>query len=166
MAGLSYLRSYVSKSFVERQVTASVDVVVVGGGAVGAACARELALAGRRVLVVERGAEAGEAWKAAAGMLAPQVEATGETPLFELGLVSRDLYRELAPALREATGVDVGLRQEGIARLAFDEADAAMVRDRVSWLRQPGPVEDWLYDEEAAPRCAVMHVRRDPLWAP
>lgn len=166
MAGLPYLRPYVSKSFVERQVTASVDVVVVGGGAVGAACARELALAGRRVLVVERGAEAGEAWKAAAGMLAPQVEATGETPLFELGLVSRDLYRELAPALREATGVDVGLRQEGIARLAFDEADAAMVRDRVSWQRQQGHVVDWLDDEEAATRWPWLRECRGALWAP
>jgi len=147
-------------------VTTAVDVIVVGGGAVGAACARELARAGRRVLVIERGAEAGEAWKASAGMLAPQVEASEETPLFELGLLARDLYRELAPELREATGINVGLWQEGIARLAFDEADAEALRGRVSWQRQQGHVVDWLDGEEAATRWPWLRDCRGALWAP
>ena len=56
-------------------MTASCDVIVVGGGPVGAACARELALAGRRVLVLEPGGDMGQGWRAAAGMLAPQIEA-------------------------------------------------------------------------------------------
>ncbi|MCU0620827.1 MAG: FAD-dependent oxidoreductase, partial [Gemmatimonadales bacterium] len=39
------------------------DVIVVGGGAVGAACARELAQGGRQVVVLDRGAPAeGAAW--------------------------------------------------------------------------------------------------------
>ena len=147
-------------------MTAAVDVIVVGGGAIGAACARELARAGRRVLVLERGAEAGEAWKASPGMLAPQVETSEETPLFELGLLARDLYRELAPALREATGRDIGLRQDGIARLAFDEADAEALRARVSWQRQQGHVADWLDDEEAATRWPWLRDCRGALWAP
>ena len=46
-------------------MTTAYDVIVVGGGAVGAACARELALAGRRVLVCERGISSGEVWRAA-----------------------------------------------------------------------------------------------------
>ena len=54
---------------------------MVGGGPVGAACARELALAGRRVLVLEPGGELGQGWRAAAGMLAPQIEAEDEDPL-------------------------------------------------------------------------------------
>ena len=56
-------------------MTAAYDVVVVGGGPVGAACARELALAGRRVLLLDPEGEQGQGWKAAAGMLAPQMEA-------------------------------------------------------------------------------------------
>ena len=78
-------------------MTASYDVIVVGGGPVGAACARELALAGRRVLLVEPGGEMGQAWAAAAGMLAPQIEADDEDPLLELGLAGRELYSSLAP---------------------------------------------------------------------
>ena len=77
-------------------MTRSFDVIVVGGGPVGAATARELALAGRRVLLLEAGGELGQAWKAAAGMLAPQIEAGPEDPLLELGLEARELYPTLA----------------------------------------------------------------------
>ena len=72
-------------------MAASYDVIVVGGGPVGAASARELALAGRRVLVLDPGGDMGQAWRAAAGMLAPQIEAEPEDPLLELGLAGREL---------------------------------------------------------------------------
>ena len=85
------------------------DVIVIGGGAVGAACARELATAGRRVLVLESGGDVGQAWKAAAGMLAPQIEADGADPMLRLGVAARDYYLPLAASLRESTGIDVGL---------------------------------------------------------
>ena len=62
-------------------MTASCDVIVVGGGPVGAACARELTLAGRSVLMLEPGGDRGQAWHAAAGMLAPQIEADDDDPL-------------------------------------------------------------------------------------
>src|SRR5664279_4660946 len=101
------------------------DVIIVGGGAVGAACARELALAGHKVLIIDRGTPDGEAWRAAAGMLAPQIEAQPEDPLFDLGLAGRERYTMLAPQLLESTGVDIGLWQAGIAHLAMDEASAA-----------------------------------------
>ena len=147
-------------------MTTPVDVIVVGGGAIGAACGREFARAGRRVLIVERGADAGEAWKASAGMLAPQLEAGEDTPLFELGLLARDLYPELAAELRDATGIDIGLRQDGIARLAFDEADADVVRDRVAWQRQQGHTSDWLDAEEVKSRWPWLRDCHGALWAP
>jgi len=51
-------------------------------------------------------------------MLAPQIEAVEDDPLFELGLSGRQRYEELAPSLRESTGIDIGFWQEGIARVA------------------------------------------------
>jgi glycine oxidase len=85
------------------------DTVVIGGGAVGAACAWELASTGRKVLIVEQGGHAGQAWRAAAGMLAPQIETGAGDPLLRLGLAGRDHYAGLAASLRESVGVDLGL---------------------------------------------------------
>ena len=45
------------------------DAVVVGAGAIGAACAYELAKAGLRVTVIERAEPAAEAAGASAGIL-------------------------------------------------------------------------------------------------
>ncbi|HEX6991652.1 MAG TPA: FAD-dependent oxidoreductase, partial [Gemmatimonadales bacterium] len=71
-------------------MTSSYDVIIVGGGAIGAACARELARERRRVLVLDRPETEGAAWRAAAGMLAPQIESERNESLYELGVASRD----------------------------------------------------------------------------
>jgi glycine oxidase len=120
------------------------DVVVVGGGVVGAACARQLALGGRRVRLVERGGQAGEAWRASAGMLAPQIEVRSNDKLFDLGIAGREFYHDHAAELREATGVDIGLRETGILQVACSDLEAATLKDRVAWQRQSGHHCEWL----------------------
>jgi glycine oxidase len=148
-------------------VTAAHDVIVIGGGAVGAACARELALCGRRPLVLDSSAP-GSAWQAAGGMLAPQIEAEGHDPLFELGLAGRDRYGEIAGALEAETGIDIGLWQEGIAQLATDESQVAELKSKVAWQRQQGYLCDWLDAVEArahwpwtGPVFGALWARRD-----
>ena len=146
-------------------MTASHDVVVVGAGPVGAACARELARAGRRVLVLEPGGELGQAWQAAAGMLAPQIEARPDDPLLELGVAAREHYRPLAEELRESTGIDIGLWQEGIAAVAAGEPDAQELRSRVAWQRQQGLLSDWLDADEVRARWPWLGPTHGALWA-
>src|SRR5690606_28074270 len=94
------------------------DVLVVGGGAAGAAVARALCQGGARVTVVRPEPLPGEAWRAAAGMLAAQIEATADDPLFALGVAGRAFYRREADALREGSGVDIGLEQGGTLPIA------------------------------------------------
>jgi glycine oxidase len=147
-------------------VTAAYDVIVVGGGPVGAACARELALAGRRVLLLDPEGEQGQGWKAAAGMLAPQMEAEPEDPLLELGLAAREYYGPLAEALRETTGTDIGLWREGIAWVAADEAEAGELRSKVAWQRQQAHLADWLDAEEVQSRWPWLGPTCGALWAP
>jgi glycine oxidase len=146
-------------------VTANYDVIVVGGGPIGAACARELAGAGRRVLVLEPGGELGQGWRAAAGMLAPQLEADGDTPLLELGLAGRELYSPLANALRETTGIDIGLWREGIAWVSASEPEAAELRSKCAWQRQHGHLSDWLDADEVKVRWPWLGPTHGALWA-
>ena len=142
------------------------DVIVVGGGAIGAACARELARAGRSVLVIDRGRGTGEAWTAAGGMLAPQIEAHTEDPLFDLGLAGRNRYSELAPALQATTGIDIGLWPEGIAQVAQTEDQVESRKSKVAWQRQQGHLCDWLAADEVATRWTWMGPTHGALWAP
>ena len=147
-------------------MTGTYDVIVVGGGPVGAACARELALAGRGVLLLDPEGENGQGWKAAAGMLAPQMEAEPEDPLLELGLAAREYYGPLAAALRETTGSDIGLWREGIAWVAADEAEAGELRSKVAWQRQQGHLADWLDAGEVKSRWPWVGPTCGALWAP
>ncbi|HEU4698868.1 MAG TPA: glycine oxidase ThiO [Gemmatimonadales bacterium] len=153
----------------------SPDVIVIGGGAIGAACAQALARAGRSVMVLDRGAAAagapgtppaGDAWRASAGMLAPQIEVRHDEALFDLGLAGRELYAALAETLRESTGIDIGLWQEGIARVAVSEADAVEVRSAVAWQRQKGHIADWLDAGEVRARWPWLGPTCGALWAP
>jgi len=144
----------------------SCEVIVVGGGAIGAACARAAALRGLQVALCEPGPDRAAASPASAGMLASQIEPADDS-IRGLGVRGRDLYESLAPALRETTGVDIGFWRAGIASVAFDDATADQLRDAVAQQRQAGLRCDWLEVEDvterfpgAAPGC------RGALYAP
>src|SRR5437867_12494055 len=89
----------------------AVDVAVIGGGAVGAACARAAALRGLEVAIFEPGPDPAAASPASAGMLAAQIEPADDV-LVALSVRARDSYEQLGPALRETTGIDIGRSEE------------------------------------------------------
>ena len=98
-------------------------------------------------------------------MLAPQIEADGRDPLLELGLAARDLYRPLAEALRDTTGIDIGLWQEGIARVAGTDAEAVELQSKVAWQQQQGHPSDWLDPAEVRRRWPWLGPSAGALWA-
>jgi glycine oxidase len=107
----------------------SSDVAVVGGGAVGLACAWRAAQRGLRTIVIDSG-EPG-AWHVAAGMLAPVAEAEfGERALLELGLRSGGRFEAFCAELQEASGRDPGHRRTGTLVVARD-ADEAEALERL-----------------------------------
>lgn len=120
------------------------DVVIAGAGLVGASCARALAAAGRRVVLLDRGEAGLEASSAAAGMLAPQVEAEPGDPTLATCVAARERYADLAAALRRDTGIDVRHRVTGIALVAFDEERARELRAATERHRAAGLEAEWL----------------------
>ncbi|HEV7796581.1 MAG TPA: glycine oxidase ThiO [Pyrinomonadaceae bacterium] len=125
------------------QTSETAQVAIMGGGVIGLAIARALALRGvRDVLLVERNSLGAESSSAAAGMLAPQAEANRAHEFFYLTCQSRDLYPEFAAALLEETGIDIELETTGTLYLAFTEHDADELEKRYEWQTRAGlPIE-------------------------
>ncbi|MGA7781722.1 MAG: FAD-dependent oxidoreductase, partial [Paraburkholderia sp.] len=74
------------------------DVVIIGAGIVGAACAAELAARGMRVEVLDRQGNGGGATAAGMGHIVVMNDSPAE---LALSAYSRDLWLELAPQLRQ-----------------------------------------------------------------
>ncbi len=122
-----------------RQIGERADVAIIGGGVIGLAVARALALRGvRDVLLIERNSLGAESSSAAAGMLAPQAEANRAHEFFALTCQSRDLYPDYAAALLAETGIDIQLETTGTLYLAFTEHDEEELERRFQWQKEAG----------------------------
>jgi glycine oxidase len=98
-------------------------VAVVGGGAIGLACAWRAAQRGLRVTVVDPAPGRG-ASHAAAGMLCPVTEVHfGEEPLLALTMESARRWPAFAADLSETTGLGVGHRTDGTLAVALSDDD-------------------------------------------
>ena len=143
------------------------SVLIVGGGAIGCALARELAGRGVAVTVVERAEPGAEASSAAAGLIAPQAEGLPPGPLFDLALAGRALYPAWSEELERETGIDVGWRRTGILRcdlsgcgdfsrylrqreagLPVEEADASRIAELTAGLACPEATRGIFFPED------------------
>jgi glycine/D-amino acid oxidase-like deaminating enzyme len=83
----------------------SADVVVVGAGIIGAACAEALSAAGMQVLVLDRGSPAGGTTAGGEGNVLLSDKAPG--PELDLAVASRRLWPELLDSLRSELGDEI-----------------------------------------------------------
>ncbi len=113
------------------------SVLVVGGGVIGCAIARELAGRGVSTVVLERAEPGAEASSAAAGLVAPQAEGLPPGPLFDLAIASRSLYPALSEELASETGIDVGWRRKGILRCVLGGGADVSASVRVGFAVEP-----------------------------
>jgi glycine oxidase len=126
------------------------DVVVVGAGIVGLACAWRAAQAGMSVLVLDRGEDArGAASAVAAGMLAPVTEtAFGEDELLRVNLAGRAAWPAFAAELAERSGVDLEFSESGALVVAVDRDDVAELRRLNELQRSVGLDAEWVTGRE------------------
>jgi glycine/D-amino acid oxidase-like deaminating enzyme len=105
------------------------DVIIIGGGIIGAACADELASRGLHVLVLDARRPAATA--AGMGHLVVLDDNPAE---LALGEYSVRLWRELAPQMPD----DCAMRNNGTLWLACNEAEMAEAERKLSVLRDYG----------------------------
>ncbi|WEB39151.1 FAD-binding oxidoreductase [Streptomyces yunnanensis] len=110
----------------------SADVIVVGAGVVGAACAYYAARSGLRVAVLDRGPVAGGTTGAGEGNLLVSDKEPG--PELELARTSGELWRKLSQELPP----DIEYEPKGGLVVASDEAGMAALRDFASGQRGAG----------------------------
>ena len=128
-------------------------IAIIGGGVCGLGIGWRLAQAGRPVTVIDRGrAGMATSW-AAAGMLAPQVEAEpSEEPLLALTQESRDLWADFAAEVEAASGISVAYRREGTLVVALDRDDVEHLRHRYDYQTSLGLDLEWITGAEARRR--------------
>lgn len=119
-------------------MSVTTDVLVAGGGVIGAAIAWRAAAAGLDVTVVDP--ECGEAASlVAAGMLAPVSESVfGEKALLALNLLAVTRFPGFAAELEDVTGQRVGMRREGTLAVAYDPGDHAALARLTAFRRSVG----------------------------
>lgn len=149
-----------------RTGVSSSDIAVVGGGVIGAACARAAARRGLQVTLYAPGPDPAAASAASAGLLAAQIE-SGDQRLLPLAVRGRDLYQDLDASLKDTTGLEIGFQPVGIATFAFDETHAAALFALVAEQRQAGLRCDWLERADLDERWpGVAPEARGALYAP
>lgn len=114
-----------------RQIGKDADVVVIGAGIVGAACARACALAGLRTVVVEQSMVGGGATGAGMGHVVVMDDSAAQ---WELTRYARELWTDL----RKQLPVGAEYRETGTLWVAADEEEMAEVQRKRGFLAGHG----------------------------
>ncbi|WFE70737.1 glycine oxidase ThiO [Halomonas sp. M1] len=138
------------------------NFLIIGGGVIGMMTALQLADAGQKVTLVERGLCGQEASWAGGGIVSPLYPWRYAPPVSQLSRWSEGVYPTLALRLLEETGIDPEYRQKGLLYLNVDDDDAAL-----GWARQLGkPLErvDAAFVHQKEPQAAAPE--GNALWMP
>lgn len=101
----------------------SADVVVIGGGLVGAAVGFGLADQGLSVTILDEGDDAFRASRGNFGLVWVQGKGDGFPPYAEWSRGSADLWPDFADLLSDELGQDIGYRKPGGLHLCLSEED-------------------------------------------
>ncbi len=139
-----------------------IDCIIIGGGISGLLSARELAMAGLRVVVLERGETGREASWAGGGILSPLYPWRYPEPVTRLARWSQRRYADFSARIAAETGIDPEWEPSGM--LMLDAGESAQAGD---WAREQGEFLEVL--EPAAARAeepALGAVEGNAIWMP
>lgn len=117
---------------------AGCDVVVIGGGIVGASLAYELVTAGASTVLVDRH-EPGRATAAGAGILTPETNRDPDPAFFEFGMDAGRHYDALVDRLADDGIADTGYQTTGSILVAERPGDDAVMEEAVQVVARRSP---------------------------
>ena len=118
------------------------DVIIVGGGIIGAATAFELARKSLNVVLLDRREPGSEASWAAAGMLSPAPDAEDAAPLVPFARESHALYPDFISAIERACGTPVEFQRCGALEVFFSPQGQVERDKRIARIRSYGIAAD------------------------
>lgn len=114
------------------------DVIIAGGGVIGASIAWRLARNHLRVLLLDAGRVGSEASSAAAGMLAPGGEFDQPSPLLDFAIGSLALYDDFVAGIQSDGGLPIDFRHTGAVQIAVTGAELESLSERAASQRAAG----------------------------
>ncbi len=140
------------------------DVIIAGGGVIGASIAWRLARNQVRVLLLDAAAKIGsEASSAAAGMLTPGGEFDQPSPMLDFAIASLAQYGDFVDALQADSGLPVDFRRTGAVQIALNGAEFESLSRRAAFQRTAGIPCTVLTPDKL--RALVPMVRADAIGA-
>jgi len=112
------------------------DLVIVGGGVVGATAAWQATHRGASVVLFDARDE-GRATDAGAGIVTPETDLRDATPNHVLSSAAKRYYPELITALEREGHTDTGFARCGKLVVALDDEQAGWIASYLSLLRDP-----------------------------
>src|SRR5690606_12630249 len=114
--------------FPERGAMGAFDLIVVGGGLVGAALAWGAQIAGANVVLLDEGDVAFRAARGNFGLVWLQGKGVGIPSYMHWSLRAARMWPDFAQRLSTAVSFDIGWRQPGGLQFCFSEAEIAKRR--------------------------------------
>jgi glycine oxidase len=114
------------------------DVIIVGGGVIGASIAWRLARNHLRVLLVDARAIGSEASTAAAGMLAPGGEFDQPSPMLDCAISSLARYQNFVAEIEADSGLPIEFHRRGAIQIALTHAELESLTARAAFQRSAG----------------------------
>jgi glycine oxidase len=140
------------------------DILIVGGGLIGMLSAWELARAGFRVSLLERGDTGRESSWAGGGILSPLYPWRYDDAVSRLASWSQSAYPGLLAELHDLTGIDPEWQGSGLLVLDVDDVDAAR-----SWSERFSQSIEWLTPadwQQLAPSLGLTQAGQSVAWLP
>jgi glycine oxidase len=114
------------------------DVIIAGGGVIGASIAWRLARNHLRVLLSDARAIGSEASSAAAGMLAPGGEFDQPSPLLDFAVDSLARYQNFVAELEADSGLPIEFRRAAAVQIALTDSELESLTARAAFQRSAG----------------------------